>query len=95
MLKKAGKDVFSKVKNQLRQSAKDKIQLSWKHFQEGQAVSNLTKADAIKFVWLGLLKDVGHKRFTTKSETLNAKFNAKVKISIYLIAGFTTVGIFP
>ena len=81
MLKKAGKDVFSKVKNQLRQSAKDKIQLSWKHFQEGEAVSNLTKADAIKF--------------TTKSETLNAKFNAKVKISIYLIAGFTTVGIFP
>ena len=95
MLKKTGKDVFSNVKNQLTQSAKDKIQLSWKYFQQGEAVSNLTKADAIKFVWLGLLKDVGHKRFTTRSETLNAKFNAKVKISIYLIAGFTTVGIFP
>ena len=66
MLKKTGKDVFSNVKNQLTQSAKDKIQLSWKHFQDGKAVSNLTKADAIKFVWIGLLKDVGHKDLQQK-----------------------------
>ena len=51
ILEKNGKDAFSKIKNQLTEFEKDKIEFSWKHFQEGKAVSNLTETDAKKVFW--------------------------------------------
>ena len=32
-----------------------------KYFQKGEAISKLTKNNAMKVFWLRLLKDVGHK----------------------------------
>ena len=43
-----GNDAFSKIKNQLTEFEKDKIEFLWKHFQEGKAVSNLIETDAKK-----------------------------------------------
>ena len=61
ILQKTGKDVFSKMKNQLKESQKDEIEFLWKDFQDGKAVSYPTKADATKGFSLSLLKDVCHK----------------------------------
>ena len=44
----SAKDAFSKIKNQLTEFEKDKIEFLWKHFQEGKAVSNLIETDAKK-----------------------------------------------
>ena len=44
----SAKDAFSKIKNQLTEFEKDKIEFLWKHFQEGKAVRNLTETDARK-----------------------------------------------
>ena len=48
ILEKNGKDAFSKIKNQLTEFEKDKIEFLWKHFQEAKAVSNLIETDAKK-----------------------------------------------
>ena len=48
ILEKNGKDAFSKIKNQLTEFEKDKIEFLWKHFQEGKAVSNLTQTESNK-----------------------------------------------
>ena len=48
ILEKTGKDAFSKIKNQVKEFEKDKLEFLWKHFQEGKAVSNLTETDAKK-----------------------------------------------
>ena len=48
ILEKSGRDAFSKIKNQLREFEKDKIEFLWKHFQEGKAVSNLTQTESKK-----------------------------------------------
>ena len=44
----SAKDAFSKIKNQLTEFDKDKIEFLWKHFQEAKAVSNLIETDAKK-----------------------------------------------
>ena len=46
ILEKTGKDPFSEIKNQLKESQNDEIEFLLKHFQEGNAVSNLTETDA-------------------------------------------------
>ena len=61
MLEKIGKDVFSKIKNQLKESQKDEIEFLSKHFQDGEIVSNPTKTNAMKVFQLCLFKDVGRK----------------------------------
>ena len=48
ILGKSGKDALSKIKNQLTEFEKDKIEFLWKHFQEGKAVSNLTQTESKK-----------------------------------------------
>ena len=48
ILEKSERDVLSKIKNQLTQFEKDKIEFLWKHFQEGKAVSNLTQTESKK-----------------------------------------------
>ena len=48
MLEKIGKDVFSEIKNQLKESQKDEIEFLWKHFQDDEIVSNPTKTNARK-----------------------------------------------
>ena len=48
ILEKNRRDAFSKIKNQLAEFEKDKIEFLWKHFQEGKAVSNLIETDAKK-----------------------------------------------
>ena len=52
ILEKNGKDAFSKIKNQLTEFDRDKIEFSWKHFQEAKAVSNVTKTNGKKVFWL-------------------------------------------
>ena len=44
----SAKDTFSKIKNQLTEFEKDKIEFLWKHFQEGKAVRNLIETDPKK-----------------------------------------------
>ena len=48
ILEKNRRDAFSKIKNQLTEFEKDKIEFLWKHFQEGKAVSNLTQTESKK-----------------------------------------------
>ena len=48
ILEKSGRDAFSKIKNQLTEFEKDKIEFLWKHFQEGKALSNLTQTESKK-----------------------------------------------
>ena len=48
ILEKSERDALSKIKNQLTEFEKDKIEFLWKHFQEGKAVSNLIETDAKK-----------------------------------------------
>ena len=48
MLEKIGKDVFSKIKNQLKESQKDEIEFLSKHFQDREIVSNPTKTNVMK-----------------------------------------------
>ena len=96
ILEKTGKDAFSKMKNQLKESQKDEIEFLWKHFEDGKAMSYPTKTDARKGFSLSLLKDVCHKDLQQNlKHSMVLKFNAKVKTSIYLVPGFMTVGIFP
>ena len=61
ILEKTGKDIFSKMKNQLKESQNDEIEFLWKHFQDGKAVSYPTKTDAMKGISLSLLIDLCHK----------------------------------
>ena len=48
ILEKSERDALSKIKNQLTEFEKDKIEFLWKHFQEGKAVSNLTQTESKK-----------------------------------------------
>ena len=48
ILEKSERDALSKIKNQLTEFEKDKIEFLWKHFQEGKAVSNLTQTESNK-----------------------------------------------
>ena len=62
MLKKIGKGVFSKIKNQLTESQKDEIEFLWKLFSREQGDKQINQKQCSEsFFWLCLLKDVGCK----------------------------------
>ena len=63
MLGKIGKAVFSKIMIQLTdsESEKQEIEFLWIHFEDGEAINNLNKNDAMKVFLLCLHEDVGHK----------------------------------